>query len=214
MPFMTDLNSEAVKMKIGIFGGAFNPIHNGHLALAENYYNSLKLDKIIFIPTSVPPHKTADYLVSQNDRLEMVRLAISDNSSFDVSDIEFHRQGKSYTYDTLLSLKELYPDSEIYLIIGADQFLTFHLWYKYKEILDMVTLCTSARENEQEKRELYDYAKSLDGLKRDKYFIADYPVIRLSSSEIRDKIKNGEDISSLVSKRVSNYIFEKGLYSV
>ena len=214
MPFMTDLNSEAVKMKIGIFGGAFNPIHNGHLALAENYYNSLKLDKIIFIPTSVPPHKTADYLVSQNDRLEMVRLAISDNSSFDVSDIEFHRQGKSYTYDTLLSLNELYPDSEIYLIIGADQFLTFHLWYKYKEILDMVTLCTSARENEQEKRELYDYAKSLDGLKRDKYFIADYPVIRLSSSEIRDKIKNGEDISSLVPKRVSNYIFEKGLYSV
>ncbi|MCH5320813.1 MAG: nicotinate (nicotinamide) nucleotide adenylyltransferase [Eubacterium sp.] len=201
-------------MKIGIFGGAFNPIHNGHLALAENYYESLHLDKIIFIPTSIPPHKTADYLVSQNDRLEMVRLATQDNSSFEVSDIEFHRQGKSYTYDTLLSVKELYPDSEIYLIIGADQFLTFHLWYKYKEILDMVTLCTSARENEQEKQELYDYAKSLDGLEKDKYFIANYPVIRFSSSEIRDKIKNGEEISALVPKRVCEYIFEKGLYSV
>lgn len=201
-------------MRIGIFGGAFNPIHNGHLTLAESYYESLHLDKIIFIPTSVPPHKTADYLVSQNDRLEMVRLAISDKSSFEVSDIEFHRRGKSYTYDTLLAVKELYPESEIYLIIGADQFLTFHLWYKYKDILDTVTLCTSARQNEQEKQELYDYAKSLDGLKKDKYFIADYPVIRLSSSEIRDKIKNGEDISALVPKRVCNYIFEKGLYSV
>lgn len=214
MPFMTDLNSEDVKMKLGIFGGAFNPVHNGHLALAKSYYDGLRLDRIIFIPTSVPPHKTSDYLAPKKDRLEMVRLAVEGNPAFEVSDIEFCRQGKSYTYDTLSALRRIYPDSELYLIIGADQFLTFHLWYRYKEILDMVTLCTSARESESEKKELYEYAKSLDGLESGKYFIADYPVLKLSSSEIRDKINSGEDISDLVSKRVYNYIFEKGLYGV
>lgn len=214
MLFMTDLNSEDDEVKIGIFGGAFNPIHNGHLALAKCYYDSLRLDRIIFIPTSVPPHKTSDYLLPQKDRLEMVRIAVEENSAFEVSDIEFKRKGKSYTYDTLSAVKRFYPDSELYLIIGSDQFLTFHLWYRYKEILDMVTLCTSARENEQEKKELYDYAKSLDGLKREGYFIADYPVLKLSSSEIRDKIRNGEDISALVPEKVCHYIFEKGLYSV
>lgn len=200
-------------MKIGIFGGAFNPIHNGHLALAKCYYDSLELDKVLFIPTSVPPHKTADYLVSPTDRLNMVRLAVEDNPAFEVSDIEFKRQGKSYTYDTLSELKNLYPDSEFFLIIGADQFLTFHCWYNYKAILDMVTVCTSAREDEQEKQTLLDYAKNSTEM-QGRYFIADYPVIKLSSSEIREKVKNGTDISALVPKKVLEYIVEKGLYSV
>lgn len=200
-------------MKIGIFGGAFNPIHNGHLALAKCYCDSLKLDKVLFIPTAVPPHKTADYLVSPADRINMVHLAADNNPVFEVSDIEFKRQGKSYTYDTLTELKAIYPDGEFYLIIGADQFLTFHYWYNYEAILDMVTVCTSAREDEQEKQTLLEYAKN-NAEMQGKYFIADYPVIRLSSSEIRDKIKRGEDISALVPKRVFEYIVEKRLYSV
>lgn len=200
-------------MKIGIFGGAFNPIHNGHLALAKCYYESLKLDKVLFIPTSVPPHKTADYLVSPADRMNMARLAVEKEPAFEVSDIEFKRQGKSYTYDTICELKRLYPDSEFYLIIGADQFLTFHYWYRYKEILEMVTVCTSAREDEQEKQTLFDYAKNRAEM-QGRYFIADYPVIRLSSSEIRKKMKAGESISSLVPEKVFEYIIEKGLYSV
>lgn len=200
-------------MKIGVFGGAFNPIHNGHLALAKCYYDSLALDKVLFIPTSVPPHKTADYLVSSADRMNMVRLAVGDHPAFEVLDIEFKRQGKSYTYDTLTELKVLYPDAELYLIIGADQFLTFHCWYNYKAILDMVTVCTSAREDEQEKQALLDYAKSTVEM-QGRYFIADYPVIKLSSSEIREKVKNGKDISALVPEKVLEYIVEKGLYSV
>lgn len=200
-------------MKIGIFGGAFNPIHNGHLLLVKSYYESLGFDKVLFIPTAVPPHKTSEYLVSAQDRLNMVSLALEENAFFEVSDIEFKRQGKSYTYDTLTQLKQIYPDSELYLIIGADQFLKFHYWYRYKEILDIVTICTSAREDEEEKKSLYAYAESHDEMKG-KYFIADYPVFKVSSSEIRDKIKNGEDISSLVPKKVYKYIVEKGLYSV
>lgn len=200
-------------MKIGIFGGAFNPIHNGHLALAQCYYDRLELDKVLFIPTSVPPHKSSDYLVSPADRINMVRLAVGDNSAFEVSDIEFKRQGKSYTYDTLTELKAVYPDSELYLIIGADQFLTFHCWYNFKAILDMVTVCTTAREDEQERQVLLDYAKNTAEM-QGRYFIADYPVIKLSSSEIREKVKNGKDISASVPKKVFEYIVEKGLYSV
>lgn len=200
-------------MKIGIFGGAFNPIHNGHMLLARNYYDSIKLDKILFIPTAVPPHKSARGFESDADRLNMVRLAVSDESGFEVSDIEFKRSGKSYTYDTLAEIKSIYSDSQLYLIIGSDQFLNFHKWYRYKDILEMVTLCTSAREDDDERALLYSYAENnreLDG----KYYIARYPVLKLSSSEIRDKIKKGEDISSLLPKSVYNYIVEKGLYSV
>lgn len=213
MPFMTDQSSEDVSMKIGIFGGAFNPIHNGHLMLAKSYYDSLGLDRVIFIPTAVPPHKTSEYLVSQQDRLNMVLLATEDNHAFEVSDIEYKRQGKSYTYDTLLALKAIYPQSDFYLIIGADQFLTFHSWYRYKDILNMVTICTSARENEREKQTMFDYALSVEEMKG-RYFIAEYPVLKLSSSEIRDKIKNKEDVSDLVPKKVFEYILEKRLYIV
>lgn len=200
-------------IKLGIFGGAFNPIHNGHLALARNYQQDLNLDKVLFIPTAVPPHKTSQYLALAEDRLCMTRLAVEDCPTFQVSDIEFNRQGKSYTYDTLCEIKNIYPDSQLYLIIGADQFLTFHYWYKYKEILEMVTVCTSARESEEEKQMLSSYAESISEMK-DKYFISNQPVLKLSSSEIRDKIKNGQDISALVPKKVCDYILEKGLYIV
>lgn len=200
-------------MRIGVFGGAFNPIHNGHLTLAKSYSDSLRLDKVIFIPTAVPPHKTAQYLASAQDRLNMVKLAVGDSPAFEVSDLEFKRQGKSYTYDTLTELRKMYPDDEFYLIIGADQFLTFHYWYKYEEILDMVTICTSAREDEQEKKSLYEYVKSHTEI-QGKCYIAEYPVIKVSSSEIRGKIKKGEDTSSLMPKIVYNYIVEKGIYSV
>lgn len=200
-------------IKLGIFGGAFNPIHNGHLALARNYQQALNLDKVLFIPTAVPPHKTSQHLALAEDRLCMTRLAVEDCPAFQVSDIEFNRQGKSYTYDTLCEIKSIYPDSQLYLIIGADQFLTFHCWYKYREILDMVTVCTSARESEEEKQILSSYAESISEMK-DKYFISNQPVLKLSSSEIRDKIKNGQDISTLVPKKVCDYILEKGLYIV
>lgn len=200
-------------MKTGIFGGAFNPIHNGHLMLAKSYYESLDLDKVLFVPTAVPPHKTSEYLASPQDRLNMVRLATEGNDAFEVCDIEFNRQGKSYTYDTLLQLKALYPESEFYLIIGADQFLTFHQWYRYSDILNMVTICTSAREDEQEKRKLLDFAESFEEM-RGKYYIAGYPVMKLSSSDIRNRIRDKQDISDLVPHDVYKYILEKGLYIV
>lgn len=198
-------------MRIGIFGGAFNPVHNGHLNLAETFFEDLRLDKLLLIPTAKPPHKSDAGLLSGEDRVNMLRLAV-ENKPYEISTIEFERNDKSYTYDTLIELKRFYPDSEFFLIIGADQFIHFDKWYRYSDILDMVTLCTSARENEEEKQLIIKSAKRL-GIK-DRFYMSSRAVIRVSSSEIREKIKNGSDVSSLLPKKVFDYISEKGLYRV
>lgn len=199
-------------MKIGIFGGAFNPVHKGHINLADIYYRDLKLDRLIFVPTACPPHKTADNFAAGEDRLEMLRLALR-NRKYEISDIEFHRKGKSYTYDTLVQLKELYQNDDFYLIIGADQFLAFDKWYKYKEIMRLAVICTAARENEGEKEEIRKFAAKL-GMSRKDYFLSKAPVFRVSSGEIRKKIKNNEDLSCLLDEKVEKYICEKELYRV
>ncbi len=198
-------------MKIGIFGGAFNPVHNGHVKLAVSYINSLKLDKLIVIPTANPPHKSSKDLIDGKDRLNMLNLAFKDVDKVEISDMEFKRQGKSYTADTIAELKKIYRDAEFFLIIGADQFLSFDKWYKYDEILNEVTLCTAARE-ENMRDVLKDFSKKL--LKGNRCYIADFDPIVVSSSEIREKFKNNIDISFLIPKNVYNYIIEKGLYSV
>ncbi len=198
-------------MRIGIFGGAFNPVHIGHINLAENCYNELSLDKLVFVPTSFPPHKSADFLEEPSARLDMLKISISGIEGFEVSDIEFKRDGKSYTYDTLCEMKKLYQNDELFLIMGADQFLTFDLWYRWSDIPDMAHICTCARENEQEKNQIILFAKKLN-IKN--YYILEAPVLRLSSSEIREKLKNGIDASEFLPKGVYDYILKKELYGV
>ena len=198
-------------MKIGIFGGAFNPVHNGHLNIADAFYEDLKLDKMLLIPTANPPHKSGAGLLSSDDRINMLRLAI-ENKPYEISTIEFERNDKSYTYNTLLELKRLYPEADLFLIIGADQIINFEKWYRYSDILDMVTLCASARESEEEKQIIIKSAQRL-GI-QDRFYMSGRAVLRVSSSEIRDKIKNGSDVSKLLPKKVFDYISEKGLYRV
>ena len=147
-------------MKIGIFGGAFNPVHNGHLNIADAFYEDLKLDKMLLIPTANPPHKSGAGLLSGDDRINMLRLAI-ENKPYEIATIEFERNDKSYTYNTLLELKRLYPEADLFLIIGADQIINFEKWYRYSDILDMVTLCASARESEEEKQIIIKDRKSV-----------------------------------------------------
>lgn len=198
-------------MKIGIFGGAFNPVHYGHLNIADAFYEDLKLDKLLLIPTANPPHKSGAGLLSGEDRINMLRLAI-ENKPYEISTIEFERNDKSYTYNTLLELKKLYSEADLFLIIGADQIINFDKWYRYSDILDMVTLCASARENEEEKQIIIKSAQRL-GI-QDSFYMSSRAVLRVSSSEIRDKIKNGSDVSKLLPKKVFDYISEKGLYRV
>lgn len=211
---MTDLNIMADKQKIGVFGGAFNPVHNGHINLALHYLNELRLDKVLFIPTASPPHKSDVDFAPKEDRINMLFLATKPFDKFEISDIEFKLSGKSYTYLTLLQLEKIYKNAEFYLIIGADQILHFDKWYKYKEILSLVTLCTSAREDEEEKTKILNFASRLDGLDMNRFELLTSPVLKVSSSEIRQKVKNGEDFSSLVPKEVYDYIIKRRIYNV
>lgn len=194
-------------MKTGIFGGAFNPVHNGHLALAEHYKKLLTLDRIIFIPTANPPHKSSDGLIDGEDRINILNLCVGKNEI--VSDMEFRRDGKSYTYLTLCELKELYPDDEFYLIVGADQFFYFEKWYKFEEILSLCTVVTAARE-EHQYTEMLKFQSEHPHLKD--VVISEFAVIDISSSQIRDMIKSGKDVSQYIPQKAEEYIKEHRLY--
>lgn len=197
-------------MRVGIFGGAFNPIHNGHLHLISCFKKELSLDKIVLIPTSVPPHKTSTNLAPAQDRLNMLRLAVGNDSSIDISDIEFKRAGKSYTYDTLKQLRTVYPNDSLYLIVGADQFFDFKTWYRASDILKDVTVCTAARQSGDEKQRLVNFKNSDDELKN--CIICDFDAVVVSSSEVRQKIKDGQSVDALIPLAVEKYIRDNNLY--
>ena len=142
----------------------------------------------------------------------MLSLAFDGVDKIEVSDIEFKRKEKSYTYETIKEIRKTYADAEIFLIIGADQFLSFDKWYRYEDLLKEVVLCTAARE-ENMRDAIKAYAKVL---LRDKYnyFLADFSPVIVSSSEIREKIKMSENISHLIPQKVYKYIKDKELYIV
>lgn len=197
-------------MKIGVFGGTFNPVHNGHVRLAKLYLEKLELDKLIVIPTNIPPHKTVSDMVDCADRLTMLKLVFEDCSFVEISDIELKMSGKSYTVNTISALKEIYPNDELYLIVGGDMFLCFESWREYKKILSMCTLCSAPREV-GEYTELKEYQLKLDPELKNTV-ILNSEVLVLSSSEIREKIKDGADLNHLLPEKVLEYINQKGLY--
>lgn len=200
-------------MKIGIFGGTFNPPHLAHLNIAEDFSRRLNFDKLIIMPTYQPPHKQAQSLADSEDRLEMCRL-LFDMENTEISDMEIQRQGKSYTYDTLCQLEEKYPGAELYLIIGSDMLLSFHKWYRYEDILRKCTLCVLTRENDIDNAQMKDYAFTTLGLGEGEIVFSALKAFELSSTQIREMMARGEDVSSLTGERVWAYIKEKRLYNV
>lgn len=192
-------------MKIGLFGGTFNPVHNGHINLVKNFKEKLSLDKVLVIPTAVPPHKQAEGLVSSEDRLNMCRLAFGILA--EVSDVEIARGGRSYTVETLEELKKIYKDDDLYFLVGSDMLLSFRRWYRWEDILTMCTLCATDRDNEETCRDADEDFFS-------KIIFCDFPKTVVSSSEVREKLSDGTDVSDLVPEEVVKYIREKGLYNV
>jgi nicotinate-nucleotide adenylyltransferase len=193
-------------MKIGIFGGTFNPPHYGHLIVAEFIREEVGLDKIIFIPCSIPPHKQNNEYLSQiaspEHRFEMVKLAIIGNKFFEVSDIEINRGGVSYTIDTVNYFVSNFPEEKFYLLIGADQFAEFHTWRKPDEIVQKVNLIVFNRPGFViPKTEFSKFAT----------FIT-IPNIEISASTIRKRIRHGKSIKYLVPPAVEEYIFVNKLY--
>lgn len=196
-------------MNIGIFGGAFNPVHNGHIHLLNAYVKALHLDKVLLIPTANPPHKTSAELISGEHRMNMLKLAFAGSEHFEVSDIEFRFSGKSYTYNTLMELKKIYPDDKFFLIVGSDQFFCFEKWYRADDILSMVTVVTASRED-NEYSDLIAFKNSNANMKNT--IVSSFDAVMVSSSQIRQMVKQGEDISALVPTCVNEYIRGNNLY--
>ena len=181
----------------GVFGGNFNPVHTGHLTLANVALDLLNLEKVLFIPAWKSPFKENIPYIPFEDRYNMLRIAISGDNRFEVLDIEAKRKGISYTYHTLKTL--LKKENELCLLIGEDQAADFKEWYRWEEILSLVDVFVFKRNKKEQK-----YPK---GLK-----ILNSKIIEISSTEIRDKIKNGEPVDPLLPEGVLNYIKEHNLY--
>lgn len=191
-------------MKIGVFGGTFNPPHNGHVRLAKAAADELKLDKLLVIPSCIPPHKIAAKLADGQERLEMCRLAFGCDPRFEVSPMELERGSRSYTVETLRELKALYPDSELYFIVGSDMLESFDKWYLWQEILSLSVLCAASRE-EGYSPDLSRFGKLAERIK-----IITLDPLEVSSTQIRNS--TGEVSLELLDPKVAAYIREHGLY--
>lgn len=197
-------------MKIAIFGGSFNPIHNGHIHLCTSFIDALGLDKVLLIPANIPPHKLNTALVSAQHRYNMCKLATQAIHKIEVSDIELIENQISYTYKTVNCIKNLYEVSKIYLIVGSDIFFTINSWKNTDFIFKNTILCTSAREqDEYEKLVSFQTQISTKGIQS---IVKNFDVICLSSTQIRNLIAKNEDVSIFLQESVTNYIKINQLY--
>lgn len=196
--------------RIAVLGGTFNPIHNAHLFLADAFYRVLHLDKVLVIPTGVPPHKAAPDLASGNHRLELCRLAVQDRPYCQVSDMELAREGKSYTVETLRALHGEYPGATLYFITGADMFLTLDRWYRAEEILSLATVCAAPRD-EVSAAKLGQYAKKLEAMGGSVCILGEFPP-DISSTQVRALLQAGKSVKGLVPQAVEEYIKNKQIY--
>lgn len=198
--------------KIGIIGGTFDPIHNGHLRAAEFVFQQMNLDEMIFVPAYIAPHKIGIETALPEDRLEMVKLAVNGNKNFIVSDIELTRKGISYTYETLKEFRRKKgSDVELFFVIGMDSLLELDTWHNVEGILELATIIVATRPGFEKAVAEASKTYCKDGQERIKYLNA--PGLGISSTEIRRKIQNQNSLEDLLPSSVIRYIKEKNLYT-
>ena len=197
--------------RVGIYGGTFAPIHNGHVRAAKAFMEQMKLDYLFIIPTYLPPHKQIDSSDDPLYRLKMCELAFENVDGVVISDCEIARGGKSFTYDTLKELQR--PDTRLFLLCGTDMVLTFDRWYRFEDIIKMCYPVYVRRENDslmtnRVVAKISEYYEKYGVMFRK---IVTEP-LELSSTDIRKAVREGRDISGLVPHRVADFIRENGLY--
>lgn len=198
--------------KLLIFGGTFNPIHNGHINILKSFIDYVNPDKSILMPTNIPSHKSYEDEVSAKDRYNMCVESLIDLKNAEVSDLEIKRSGKSYTVDTLKQMKKIYKEYDLFFITGADMFMTLQFWKDPGTILNLCTFCSTPRQDidinrlktqaEYLKRS-YNYAN---------FLLLDMELFNISSTQIRNMVKEGLNIEKLVPAGVLKYIIQKNLY--
>jgi len=197
--------------KIGIFGGSFNPIHIGHLILAQEVQHQAGLEKVLFIPTNDNPLKEKDTKETVAERYEMTRLAIEDNENFVISDLEIRQPGFSYTIDTVKKLKSIDSKADYYFLCGEDIIFQLERWKDFEELFQLVTFIVTYRPGYDFKK-LETEAVRLKQLYDAKIKIFQAPLIDISSTAIRERVVMGKSIRYLVTEKVHQYIKEKQLY--
>jgi len=197
-------------MRVGVIGGTFDPVHLGHLLIAQEASDRLQLDHVLFVPAGAPPHKLGSRISDAENRLAMVKLAITDNARFLVSRIDIDRQGPNYTVDTIRLLREEWGlGTEIYFLIGTDSLIDLPGWYQPERLLrlcQVVAVCRPGYEVRLD--ELGEKLPNVAFLVR----MVDIPVLDISSTEIRQRVRDGRSIRYLVPSAVEVYIREHQLY--
>ena len=193
--------------RLGLYGGTFNPIHMGHLRLAEDVREAFSLDRILFIPTNIPPHKSLEHSIDAQHRFNMVNIAIRGNDSFCSEDIELKRGGNSYTVDTVKYLYEQYRfEDRPFFILGSDLMPELHTWKDVEGLAELVHFIVLVRAN-------YPFVSTMcDGIMGLTYSLYERRKIEINSSEIRELIRKENSIRYLVADPVREYIEDNGLY--
>ena len=195
-------------MKIGVFGGTFDPIHIGHLMSAELAREQLNLDKILFIPAKIPPHKQDKQITDASHRLRMIELSIADNPYFEVSDLEIQsNEAVSYTWHTIKKIKELYNDVDIYFLLGADTFYDLPNWTKLDYILNECTLVGFNRLGEN------SIIKDNNIIGNNNIILINAPRLEISSTDIRYRLTQYKSVRYMINDQVLDYIKENCLYA-
>ena len=209
-----DLNTETLRgNRIGIMGGTFDPIHYGHLFIAQTASDKFDLDKVLFIPTGKPPHKRRNIITDSGKRIDMLRLAVENNPKFDISTIEITRGKTSYTIDTIKELQQYYDGvAKFYFIMGSDAFKYMETWKNYKELLKMARFIVMTRQilkngSLDKKIELLIKKYKADIIK------VEIPFLDISSTIIRQRVREGSSIKYLLPEDVEEYIFKNKLYT-
>lgn len=199
------------KQRIGIMGGTFNPIHYGHLIIAENACEQFHLDRVIFMPTGLMPHKEYGGEEMMSHRCEMVRLAIQDNAHFSISTYEVDRTEMNYTYRTLIAMQDQHPEAELFFILGADSLFNFEEWKHPELICKQATILAAVRASMTESR-VDEQIEHLMNLYNGKIYRLESPNFSVSSRDIRQRRADGETIRYLIPDAVREYIEKHNLY--
>ena len=205
-------------MRIGYLGGSFDPVHHGHLALAEACREGASLDRVVLVVASRPPHKRDRRLAGSAHRLAMARIACEGNPALAVDDRELRRPGVSYTVDTLRSLLEEHPpdgEDEVVWLLGADSLPELPTWREAKAVVDLVEVVTAARPGHDMQADLQALRPVLGVRRTDRLAagIVQMPLLQISSTDLRRRVREGRSIRYLVPKEVRRYVLDHGLYS-
>jgi nicotinate-nucleotide adenylyltransferase len=199
-------------MNIGIMGGTFDPVHLGHLAIAREACRRLKMSEVIFIPAGHPYFKATELISPAKDRVEMLKLALRDTPQYKISLLEIQRPGPSYLVDTLSKIKEkLKPGDELFFILGWDSLLALPRWHEPERLIESVKIIAAPRPGYPEP-DIFALEKDLPGISQCT-IVMDQPVIDVSATDIRERVRRGLTIHDLVTPEVEKYIKDAGLYA-